>query len=215
MYKGQVSSDFRIFPVAVALDDGEYQLNNEPLYASATYSEIWPLAHSPRIVKEGGEDVSVPEGYGIAPFLKFPRFLELLFDLCGYTIGSNCFTSSNFLSNLVLVHNCSDVICNGKIDYSDLVPNKTISEILEWLRMKFHAQIVVTPASKVVDIVLLEDILSAGYDKDLRSMRANSPPSLHLAWCTVWPPVTTMRCISPLPILLAGHPGQASPLSRG
>lgn len=167
VYKGQVSSDFRIFPVAVALDDGEYQLNNEPLYASATYSEIWPLAHSPRIVKEGGEDVSVPEGYGIAPFLKFPRFLELLFDLCGYTIGSNCFTSSNFLSNLVLVHNCSDVICNGKIDYSDLVPNKTISELLEWLRMKFHAQIIVNPASKQVDIVFLEDIMQAGYDLDL------------------------------------------------
>ena len=167
VYKNQVSSDFRLFPVAVALQDGKYQMNNEPVYANETYREIWPLAHSPRIVMEGGDKVSVPEGYGIAPFLKLYRFLQLLFELCGYTIGTSCFEDDEFLSNLVLVHNCSDVICNGKIDYSDLVPNKTISEILEWLRMKFHAQIVVTPASKVVDIVLLEDILSAGYDKDL------------------------------------------------
>ncbi len=168
VYKCQVSSDFRVFPVAVAMDDdGNYQLNNEPLYDNATYDEIWPLAHSPRVVKEGSDDVSVPEGYGIAPFLKFPRFLELLFQLCGYTVGTNCFTSDSFLSNLVLVHNCSDVICNGKIDYSDLVPNKSISEFLEWLRMKFHAQIVVNPASKQVDIVFLEDIISAGYDLDL------------------------------------------------
>lgn len=167
VYKNQVSSDFRLFPVAVALQDGKYQMNNEPVYADETYREIWPLAHSPRIVTEGGDKVSVPEGYGIAPFLKLYRFLQLLFELCGYTIGTSCFEDDEFLSNLVLVHNCSDVICNGKIDYSDLVPNKTISEILEWLRTKFHAQIVVTPASKVVDIVLLEDILSAGYDKDL------------------------------------------------
>lgn len=168
VYKGVVSnSDFRIFPVAVALDEGEYQLNNEPLYANATYNEIWPLAHEPRIVKEGSEEVTVPEGYGMAPFLKFPRFLELLFELCGYTIGTNCFSSDAFLRNLVLVHNCSDVICNGKIDYSDLVPNKTISEFLEWLRLKFHAQIVVNPASKQVDIVLLEDIIEGSYDLDL------------------------------------------------
>lgn len=169
VYQNQVSSDFRIFPVAVAKNGDEYQLNNEPLYASETYNQLWPLAHSPRIVQEGDEEVSVPEGYGIAPFLKFPRFLELLFSLCGYTIGTNCFSADTFLSELVLVHNCSDVICNGKIDYSDLVPNKTISELLEWLRQKFHAQIIVNPASKQVDIVLLEDIMSASYDLDLTS----------------------------------------------
>lgn len=167
VYKNQISSDFRIFPVAVALEDDKYQLNNEPLYDAATYEQIWPLAHSPRIVQEGSDDVTVPEGYGIAPFLKFPRFLELLFGLCGYTIGTNCFSEDSFLSELVLVHNCSDVICNGKIDYSDLVPNKTISELLEWMRQKFHAQIIVSPANKQVDIVLLKDIMSAQYDLDL------------------------------------------------
>ena len=57
-----------------SLEDDKYQLNNEPLYDAATYEQIWPLAHSPRIVQEGSDDVTVPEGYGIAPFLKFPRF---------------------------------------------------------------------------------------------------------------------------------------------
>ena len=95
-------------------------------------------------------------------------FLNKMFQLCGYTIGTNCFATNSKLSSLVLVHNCSDVICKGKNVYLyDLVPNKTISEILEWLRNKFYAQIVVYPTEKKVDIVLLNDILDAGYDMDL------------------------------------------------
>lgn len=167
VYKGEVSSDFRLFPVAVNYSEEGYQMNNEPVYSSATSNEIWPLAHEPRIIMEGGEQVSVPEGYGIAPFLKLPVFIKYIFELCGYTVGSSCFSEDLFLSQLVLVHNCSDVICNGRIDYSDLVPNCTISDILEWIQNKFHAQIVVEPSSCTVDIVLLETILQKRFDLNL------------------------------------------------
>lgn len=167
VYKGEVSSDFRLFPVAVNYSDEGYQMNNEPVYSSATSDEIWPLAHEPRIIMEGGEQVSVPEGYGIAPFLKLPVFIKYIFELCGYTVGSSCFSEDPFLSQLVLVHNCSDVICNGRIDYSDLVPNCTISDILEWIQNKFHAQIVVEPSSSTVNIVLLETILQKRFDLNL------------------------------------------------
>ena len=167
VYKGEVSSDFRLFPVAVNYSEEGYQMNNEPVYSSATSDEIWPLAHEPRIIMEGGEQVSVPEGYGIAPFLKLPIFIKYVFELCGYTVGSSCFSDDPFLSQLVLVHNCSDVICNGRIDYSDLVPNCTISDILEWIQNKFHAQIVVEPSSCTVNIVLLETILQKRFDLNL------------------------------------------------
>lgn len=167
VYKGEVSSDFRLFPVAVNYSDDGYQMNNEPVYNSSTKDEIWPLAHEPRIIMEGGEQVSVPEGYGIAPFLKLPIFIKYVFELCGYTVGSSCFSDDPFLSQLVLVHNCSDVICNGRIDYSDLVPNCTISDILEWIQNKFHAQIVVEPSSCTVNIVLLETILQKRFDLNL------------------------------------------------
>ena len=167
VYKGEVSSDFRLFPVAVNYSEEGYQMNNEPVYSSATSNEIWPLAHEPRIIMEGDEQVSVPEGYGIAPFLKLPVFIKYIFELCGYTVGSSCFSEDPFLSQLVLVHNCSDVICNGRIDYSDLVPNCTISDILEWIQNKFHAQIVVEPSSRTVNIVLLETILQKRFDLNL------------------------------------------------
>lgn len=167
VYKGEVSSDFRLFPVAVNYSEEGYQMNNEPVYSSATSDEIWPLAHEPRIIMEGGEQVSVPEGYGIAPFLKLPVFIKYIFELCGYIVGLSCFSEDPFLSQLVLVHNCSDVICNGRIDYSDLVPNCTISDILEWIQNKFHAQIVVEPSSSTVNIVLLETILQKRFDLNL------------------------------------------------
>ena len=169
VYKGGVECDFRLIPVAVNYADGVYQINNEPYHTAGSYddSTIFDLRYEARLITENGEKVNVPVGYGIAPFLKLHVFFERLFELCGYTVRNNCFRTNSDLSSLILLHNCSDVICNGWIDYSDLVPNKSISDILEWMRKKFLAQIVVFPSSATMDIVLLEDILAAGYDKDL------------------------------------------------
>ncbi|MBO6168497.1 MAG: hypothetical protein J6O51_00845 [Bacteroidales bacterium] len=170
VYAGAIADPrFRLIPVSVNHSEtGGYQVNNEPEVSFAgTLPETFPLKHSPRIVTEGDESVSVPEGYGIAPFYLLYAFLEDMFTLCGYSIGTNCFRTKSALNTLLLLHNCSDVICNGRIDCSDLVPNKTVQDILEWLRAKFHAQIVVHPAESTVDIVLLEDILSGSFDLDL------------------------------------------------
>lgn len=159
---------FRLIPVAVKGDgETEYQINNEPLIGTGVAPDVFPLKHSPRLVTEGDSCVSVPEGYGIAPFYLLYAFLEDMFSLCGYTVGVNCFRTKSALNTLLLLHNCSDVICNGRVDCSDLVPNKTIQEILEWLRCKFHAQIIVRPADNTVDIVLLEDIITGAFDMNL------------------------------------------------
>lgn len=178
VYKEQTICDFRVFPVAVNYNEekGTYQLNNEPLMQTGElYETIWPLAHEVRVVEEGNDQISVPDGYGIAPYLKLYKFFELIFTLCGYIVTDNCFQTNSKLSSLVLLHNCADVICNGKIDYSDLVPKKTISEILEWMKNKFHAQIKVSPISKEVQIVLLEDVLATGFDIDLTGKVIGSP----------------------------------------
>lgn len=164
IYTGEIMNDLRIIPVAVNRTEDGYQVNNEPVDDG---SDTFPLAHEARIVKEGDDDTNVPDGYGIAPFLLLSAFLEQMFELCGYTVSQNCFATDDDLNRLILLHNCTDVICFGQLDYSDLVPNRTVSEFLEWMRQKFHAQIVCHPSSKSVDIVLLEDILQEGYDYDL------------------------------------------------
>lgn len=165
---------FRITPVAVNYNDENksYQVNNEP--DQSTSSQLWGLKHSPRSVVEGNQKVSVPEGYGLAPFLTLDAFFSELFGLLGYSVGGNCFRSHPALSSLILLHNTTDVICNNKICYADLVPNKSVAEILEWLQQKFHAQIAVHPETNVVDILLLEDILKGHSDKDISSKLVGS-----------------------------------------
>lgn len=170
VYKGEkIDVDFTLIPVAVnkAQNEDKYQVNNEPEYIHNYPEDILPLQWQARIIQEDGEDVSVPDGYGIAPYLWLHRFIDMIFSLCGYSVRNNCFATHPHLKNLVLLHNCSDVICNGKIDYSDLVPNKTVSEILEWMNQKFHAQVAVDTVKKTVDIILLEDIMNAPADLDI------------------------------------------------
>lgn len=164
-----LSTTIRLFPVAVNYDqeNDTYQINNEPMNEYGSVSGTYSLTWQARTVMEGDVKVSVPDGYGIAPFYLLSAFLRKMFELCGYSIGTNCFATNSRLQNLVLVHNCSDVICKARVDLSDLVPNKTISEFLEWMQNKFHAQIVVHPTDKKVDVVLMNDILEAGYDMDL------------------------------------------------
>lgn len=164
VYTGDIVNDLRVIPVAVNKTDEGYQVNNEPVEDG---NQIYQLTHEARLIPEGEDEMNVPDGYGIAPFLLLSAFLEQMFALCGYTVGSNCFATNTDLNRLILLHNCSDVICFGQLDYSDLVPNTTIGEFLEWMRQKFHAQIVCHPAAASVDIVLLEDILQEGYDYDL------------------------------------------------
>lgn len=165
---------FRLVPVAVNYNEeqGTYQVNNEP---DMQGSSIYNLLHASRYVQEGDKRVSVPEGYGLAPFLTLDAFFSELFSLLGYTVGRNCFHDHPALQNLILLHNCSDVVCNNRISYADLVPNKSVSEILEWMQQKFHAQIAVHPESNVVDILLLEDVLNSHSDMELTAEIIGSP----------------------------------------
>lgn len=191
VYKGEEEDDFRLFPVAVGTEDSR-QLNNEPVQTSG--ADIWPLAWQRRIVREGDKDVEVPDGYGLAPFLKLPSFLEYIFTLNGYAVSQNCFLTDARLQNLMLLHSCSDVICNGRIRYSDLVPDKTVGDIIEWLGQKFHVQIIVDNIAKTVKLVEMETLIQEPSTMDLsgrvlgkakysfsRSSRVIYKPSTQLA----------------------------------
>lgn len=163
--------DYTIFPVAIAKYETEsngvktehYQYNNED---DGTVSHN--LVYQARTVHEGDVLMSVPAGYGIAPFLKLHRLLARLFECIGYTVTSNCFADTPY-SNLTIVHNCSDCLCNPTVTlyYKDMVPSCTLSEFLEWLLAKFHAQPVVNSDTKQVKIVFMEDMLAATADIDI------------------------------------------------
>ena len=179
IYKGMMpNADFVVFPVAVAsYEEGEgdnkhtvYQYNNE-------VGGQHGLVYEERFVREGDINMMVPRGYGIAPFLKLQRLLELLFQCLDYTVTFNCFIEAPFFSQIAIVHNCSDCLCNptNTLYYKDLVPDCTLSEFLRWLLAKFHVQPVVNSDTKTVRIMKMDAILnmltgSGGYDEDISGL---------------------------------------------
>lgn len=163
LYHGDKDDDFILCPVAVDYDSeaGTYRVNNAP-------SDGGQLEYLSRYIPDGDDSILVPDGYGIAPFLYLHRLIDLLFSISGYTVVNNPFRTDAALKRIIVLHNVSDVICAGKIDYSDLVPDMTVSDFLEWLHDKFLAAVSINPDRKQADVYLLQDVLSnAVADMDL------------------------------------------------
>lgn len=171
VYRGNYQgTDYTIFPIAVSKyeqDEREfYQYNNEFNSNSLVYGV--------RVVREGDVSMTVPEGYGVSPLIYLHRMLTIMFVIMGYSVSSNCF-HSGWMSQLVLLNNCSDTIVNGVIKYEDLVPSCTLSEFLEWLQAKFHVQVRVDSEDKQIFIEKMEDLLTGSADDDFSEAVEGDP----------------------------------------
>ena len=166
------TEDYNVFPVAVSKyedDNGNtiYQYNNEVIGNGS-------LNYEARTVREDDILMAVPEGYGIAPFLKLHRLIDLLFEQLGYTVTYNCFSANNY-KDLTIVHNCSDCLVRPVLNYSDLVPTCTLHDFITWINAKFHAQPIVNSDSKEVKIVFVESVLASAADADISSKVEGEP----------------------------------------
>lgn len=167
-------ADYMIFPVAIApyeVDDGHnnkttvYQYNNK---VDADGNLVW---EAPTVHEGDIDNMSVPDCYGLAPFLRLSRLVELLFQLLGYEVTSNCLNDWPF-QRMVMVHNCSDCLCNPTytLYYRDLVPSCTLSDFLTWLNNKWHVQPVVDSETRHVKIVAMETMLTLDADLDITQL---------------------------------------------
>lgn len=173
-YEGSNARDYTVFPVVVSPYETKttvnghevvtkhYQYNNE---IDGNGNLVWRA----RTVMEGDVVMSVPDGYGITPFLKLHRLIERLFQCLHYEVTENCFAEAP-LSDLVMIHHCSDCLVTPVLRYADMAPSCTLSEFLEWLLAKFHAQPIVDSETKTARVVLLEDVLAGSADMDLSGM---------------------------------------------
>lgn len=172
VYRGGFpNADYVIFPVAVAPYEVEPQ-NGDPYTVYQYNNEInasQQLVYAARSVHEGDvDDMHVPEGYGVAPFLKLSCLVDILFRQLGYDVTENCLSQWPF-RRMVIVHNCSDCLCNpnATLFYRDLVPSVTLSDFLTWLHNKFHVQPIVDSESRKAQIVSMESLLGIGADLDI------------------------------------------------
>ena len=186
---GVIDDWFTIATVAVNKEESDGStsysyLNDVDVTSSDT---VWPLVYKSRTIVENGESVRVPAGYGVAPFFYLGKFLQQLMLQMGYTLRENKFLTDYALSKIILLHNAADVICKGRIKISDIVPTCTLTEFLDFLNARFHAQIFVYPEQKVADLVFYEDILASTPDMDLSgildgniSITYPDPKQIHL-----------------------------------
>lgn len=162
--------DYTIFPVAISKykenDVEVFQFNNDAPGNSILYEK--------RVVREGDVSMTVPDGYGVSPFIYLGRMLRRLFTIIGYTVGYNIFTYG-WLNKIVVLNNCSDTIVNGVINYKDLVPSCKLSELLQWLKAKFHVHIRVDSNDKNVYIISMDNILADNADADYSDMMEGEP----------------------------------------
>lgn len=124
------------FPVVVK--DGElYHFLNE--VNSTNDGFVYQERNIPQ-KSDGSENVSVPEYYGITPFLRLSYVARAVFELSGYKVEQNDLETGSS-SFLVLLNNCSDTYVSSDVyhiaNYSDLVPDVTVGDFLTFLKDKF------------------------------------------------------------------------------
>jgi hypothetical protein len=105
-------------------------------------------------------NIDAPKGFGVSPFLKVWRILELIFFHYGFTVSSNPFKTHRQLKKLVALNNCYDAIMTGSLNYKDLMPDVTVREFLDVLYAKFGMKWFINSNMQTVDIVFLKDMMT-------------------------------------------------------
>lgn len=105
-------------------------------------------------------EVNLP-GFGVSPFVRVWKILELIVGHLGYTMGSNPYKEHFQLRKLVAVNNVADAIVSGRIDYRVLMPDTTMGDFLSSLFARHGARLFFNSNTRVVDIILLKDILQS------------------------------------------------------
>lgn len=118
---------------------------------------------------------SVPIGYGITPFLKVSWLLDYIFTYFGYRVTENPFTTHPQLARLVVLNNAADCCVKGFIDYSDLMPDCTINELLQALYCRFGMVYFVDGKTKTVRLRFIKDIITSPASQDWSKLKAAEP----------------------------------------
>lgn len=167
------ADEFAVFPIAI---------NNESTGTDEDKQIFWELLNVPgqhgmdapasvrRLIDGEVADVKIPAGYGVSPFLRVWRVLEVLFDSLGLVIRNNPFKEDRELARLVVLNNAADTACVGYIKYADVLPDCTVEEFLNalWVRFGFVYNIDFSNGS--VEMALLKDILATRSPKDVSNL---------------------------------------------
>lgn len=99
------------------------------------------------------------KGYGVTPFLKFVYILSSIFDKYGYSLQLSEFQASPTFMSLCYINNTADAIMDGRIHYSQLVPDVSVSEFLEHVENSFGVEFIFNEIDATVTPRFWKDLL--------------------------------------------------------
>lgn len=119
--------------------------------------------------------ITLAPGYYISPFIRVNYLLQRIFAYFGYTLQSNFFTQTEPFTKMVVINNVIDVLVNGKIRLSDLVPDGTCADFLTVIRKKFCCEFTSDEGQHTANIIFLRDTLNEIPENDLTSCVTQEP----------------------------------------
>lgn len=164
--KEESDADYFVFPVVLKkewVNDSVFfeVLNDISDYTDqGTNGELLALESRTLIRVVEGKTVKfdVPKGYGVSPFLKVWRILELVFSSYGLTLENNPFKEHRQLKKLVMLNNTMDAILTGSLYYKDMMPDITVEKFFSLLYNKFGLQYFIDSSTNKVHLYFLRDI---------------------------------------------------------
>ena len=170
--KEEIEEDYCIFPVIIKKEIVQTENNNKTYLEiindidtnnlqNESIAKLKALTNRTILRYENGEEIelSAPKGYGVSPFLKVYRILEIIFLNFGFIISENPFKDHRQLKKLVVLNNTIDAVFTGVLYYKDLMPNSTIQEFLNSLYAKFGMKFFVNSNSRTVNITFIKDLI--------------------------------------------------------
>lgn len=165
--------DFAIFPLLVDFGDQRRLLNRlEKMDASGNISTSGNIGFYNAFERvqqdtDDGDEVILPAGYYMTPFVRVSSVLRRVFSYFGYTLQDSFLTTQQPFSTMVFVNNTIDSLLNGDILMTHLLPDCMVSTLLEVFRKKFCIEFVPDEVNKTVSVVLFTDMLNSVPSADL------------------------------------------------
>lgn len=168
IYRGVSSiQDFFLFPVLLKREESQGKIYYTILNAieEGPLTELRPLrgkmAFQQSVLIDGAEKVmTFPRNYGIAPFFKLHKLIDIVCTYLGYKLVENVIETHDDLKRIAVLHNCMDCGCKDSIPYSLLMPDCTISELFDAIKNRFGAVCFFDGATMTARIRLIKDIIS-------------------------------------------------------
>lgn len=160
------SADYYVFPIQVKNEssgDVVYPEFVNPIERAENGNyDLKKNARTEKIVISGTlVDVKLPAGYGLSPFIKVSKILELIFSAYGFKLVENAFATHYQLKKMVVLNNVADAIVEGQVSYKNMMPDCSVNDFLDALYCRTGAKVFVDGNTKTAKVLLIKDAISA------------------------------------------------------